>query len=114
MNDEKKVVTEKNWSHLDINTERLLVEIDKIEKIKTTLIELNKQVNNRTDMLKDYWISHTSETVFSSFPSFYKALEKVCDELNGDIEFLRSRVKQGYEVNNENTNKKIDEEIAIE
>ena len=114
MNDEKKVVTDKNWSHLDINTERLLVEIEKIKKIKNTMVDLNKQVNNRTDMLKDYWISRTSETVFSEFPSFYKALEKVCNELNGDIEFLENRVKQGYEVNNEKTNKRIDEEIAIE
>ena len=100
-------------SNLDIDTNKILDEIQKMKSIKQVFEDLYRQVKKNTEDLKDDWISRTSESVFSDFPTFYEALENSIRDLNNDITYLEKVVKQGYENNNKATNNLVDEKIAM-
>ena len=96
-----------------INVETIVEEIEKIKNEKTNLQEVLDDLNKKTDSLKDYWKTRTSDEVFSTFAEFKKHFEEVIESLENDIDFLEKTVKASYETNEETTNKEIDNNIAI-
>lgn len=102
-----------NSSNIDIDTGKIQEEIQKIKKVKKVFEDLYRQVKGNTESLKDDWISRTSESIFSDFPTFYKAFENSIKDLNNDIEYLEKIVNNKYESNNKATNDLIDKNIAI-
>lgn len=94
-----------------INTEALLVDVEKlgkeIDNLKNILTELKK--NNES--LKDYWDTRTSEEIFSEFNGFYNEIEKMISNLEEDKTFLKENVIASYSEYEEKAEKVVESEL---
>ena len=97
---------------IDIDTEKLSVELEKLREVKSNLDEIFSNVEKDTTALKDIWSSKTSEDVQESFLSYYKIVEKTKNNIASDIAFLETTL-QKHEKELANENKTIDERIAL-
>jgi WXG100 family type VII secretion target len=100
-------------NNIDIDTEKLSAEIEKIKSTKKNFEEIFQQVKNDTESLKDYWSTRTSESVFSSFQEFYSVFENVTAELQKDIDFLERTVSNSYVAKDKGISKLVDDKIAL-
>ncbi len=100
-------------NNINIDTEKLSLEIEKIKKVNKDFEEIFNQVKKDTESLKDYWSTRTSESVFSSFQDFYSVLENVKAVFQKDIEFLEKTVNSSYEVKDQGISKLVDDKIAL-
>lgn len=96
-----------------IDTDKLSEEIDKIKKVNTKLEEIFSQIKRNTDVLKDYWSTETSDSVFTSFEQFYVTLENTKNNFQKDIEFLENVVKSSYIEEDEGISSLVDSNIAM-
>ena len=99
-------------NNMRMNTEQLSNLTEQIREINKDFDNLFRQLKNDNEILKDYWISNTSETIYSDLPTFYNRFEKTINDFNEDIKFLE-KTKARYELNEKTTSKVIDEKIAI-
>lgn len=99
-------------NNINIDTEKLTEQIAKLKTVTKSFEQIFTRVKNDTNLLKEYWDSATSESVFESFEEFYNAVENVKQTFQKDIEFLEKTVNGSYIENNEGTNKLIDENFA--
>ena len=99
-------------NNINIDTEKLTEQIAKLKTVTKNFEQIFTRVKNDTNLLKEYWDSATSESVFESFEEFYNAVENVKQTFQKDIEFLEKTVNGSYIENNEGTNKLIDENFA--
>ena len=89
----------KMMNSLNIDTEKLEYEIEKMRQIEKTLEEVYEQIEKETTTLKDYWESKTADSVQESFIDFYKKVEKSKNNLASDIAFLENAVKYNAQYN---------------
>ena len=100
-------------NNIDIDTDLLSAEIEKIKSSKKNFEEIFQTVKNDTESLKDYWSTRTSESVFSSFQEFYTVFDNVSAVLQQDIEFLEKTVNASYENKDEGISNLVDNKIAL-
>ena len=97
---------------VNIDTEKLLEEINKEEKENKALSELMDSSIKEQKELKDYWSSESSKKVDEEFQEFDEARQEYTELMNGIIKYLRKVVVNDY-VNYENKeNELIDSNIA--
>ena len=99
--------------NVDIDTEKLATEIEKVKKAKDYLKDVLDKIKKENDELKDYWSSKTATSVFEGFENFYKEYKNDILLLENDIAFLEEVVNKSYQIEDENINKAIDDNIAI-
>ena len=99
--------------NVDIDTEKLATEIEKVKKAKGYLKDVLDKIKEENDELKDYWSSKTATSVFEGFEDFYKEYKNDILLLENDIAFLEEVVNKSYQIEDENINKAIDDNIAI-
>lgn len=99
-------------NNINIDTEKLNEQIAKLKTVTKNFEQIFSKVKNDTNLLKEYWDTTTSESVFESFEEFYNAVENVKQTFQKDIEFLENTVNSSYIEQNEGTNKLIDENFA--
>lgn len=99
--------------NVDIDTEKLATEIEKVKKAKDYLKDVLDKIKKENDELKDYWSSKTATSVFEGFEDFYKEYKNDILLLENDIAFLEEVVNKSYQIEDENINKAIDDNIAI-
>lgn len=95
-----------------IDTEALSQQIDRIVAKKEELKEILNNIKKENNIMRDYWETKTSESVFNNFEDMYIGLQEQIDNLNKDIEFLRSSI-ENYKQQEQKANKEIDEKIAL-
>ena len=100
-------------NNINIDTDRLTEEIEKIRNVNQNFEEIFSEIRKNTEGLKDYWKTRTSESVFTSFEQFYKSLENVVATFKKDIEFLENVVKSSYIEEEEGINRLVDDKIAM-
>lgn len=98
--------------NLDIDTEALSQEVDKIRNKRERLNEIYVQLKNNNEVLKDSWKSQTSEVVFENFEEFYKGYQEQLQNLKDDIDFLDAVIEK-YKEFDEKNSKETDENLAI-
>lgn len=97
---------------VNIDTEKLQEEIEKIADIEDDFADLFNIIKNDTENLKEYWKTDTSENVFQDFNNFYTNLENVKNTLNTDIKFLENVVKANYVLEDNTTSDLIDKKVV--
>lgn len=100
-------------NNVNIDTDKLVEEINKIKNVNKEFNEIFKQIKNNTETLKDYWSSMTSESVYSSFETFYTTLDNMENTFNTDVEFLEKTVKENYITEEKEINRIVDDKIAM-
>ncbi len=99
-------------ANININTEVLTTELQKLKDIKSHLDETFDNIEKNTKDLKNYWESRTSDSVQETFIEFYKKVEKTKNNLASDIAFLENVIKD-HQKELDYENKIIDEKIAV-
>ena len=97
---------------ININSEQLKNEIAQLKSSKKNLESIFNNIKNDTDILKDYWETETSESVFASFEALYKDLEEIKEKYQTDIEFLEKTVNESYISKEEATNQMVNDSFA--
>ena len=100
-------------NNVNINTEQLSNEIDKIKNTYNKFEEIFNEIKKDTESLKEFWSTRTSESVFNSFEDFYVALENVKTTFKKDIDFLEKTVSTSYIEEDKGTNRLVDSNIAM-
>jgi len=95
----------------EVNTEVLLQDIEKIYKERDNLRNILNNLKQKNDSLKEYWVTQTSEEVFSDFQGFYKLIEKIIEDLEDDCDFLQKDVINPYLSFEEKANSTIQSEL---
>ena len=90
----------------------MLTAIDNIKKKREELNNLLNDLKTSNNTLKDHWETKTSDSVFANFEEFYKEFQNQINVFDEDIRFLEATVNN-YKTNEKETNKEIDENIAI-
>ena len=99
--------------NVDIDTEKLATEIEKVKKAKDYLKDVLDKIKKENDELKDYWSSKTATSVFEGFENFYKEYKNDILLLENDIAFLEEIVNKSYQIEDKNISQAIDDNIAI-
>lgn len=99
-------------NNINIDTQKLTEEIAKLKSVNKNFEQIFSKVKSDTTLLKEFWDTRTSESVYESFEEFNKAVENVKQTFQKDIEFLENTVNGSYIAQNEGTNKSIDENFA--
>lgn len=97
---------------INIDTVQLAAEIEKIKNVKNNFEQIFEEIKKDTESLKEYWNTTTSESVFTSFESFYTALQNVTNTFQKDIEFLEKTVSSNYVAEEQGLNKIINEKMT--
>lgn len=100
-------------NNLSIDSSKLTVEIEKLRKVSSDLEELLNKLKRENSILRDNWETRTSEQVYNDFEEFYKSLESIKITNDNDANFLQNVVNRGYTQLEEDTNKLVDNNIAI-
>ena len=100
-------------SYIDIDTDQLEAELNKIKEIKKKLDDVFQSIQKDTNELNDYWDSKTSKKVQDDFIEFYKKVEKTKNNIASDIAFLENTVMAKHDKEMERENTIIDERIAV-
>ncbi len=98
--------------NIEIDTEKLNAQIDKLEKVKARLESDFQNVNAETENMKPDWESKTSEVVYDEFSRFKSAAEDYIEDMDTYINYLKTAVNQSYIDYEDKQNKLIDENIA--
>ena len=72
---------------IDIDTEKLLSEIDKLEKARNSIKEVFENSSKENKNLNEDWSSDTSQVVDGEFERFDKAGQDYIERLDGYIEY---------------------------
>ena len=99
------------YVNIDINVEKVTEEKDKLNALLTRLKEIENNSINKTNLLKDYWQSKTSERFYEEFETYRKGFDKYLEECKGLVTYLQDVVANGYKEYDESTYKVIDEEF---
>ena len=97
---------------IDIDTEKLLSEIDKLEKARNSIKEVFENSSKENKNLNEDWSSDTSQVVDGEFERFDKAGQEYIERLDGYIEYLKNKVTDSYIEYETVENQLIDENIA--
>ncbi|MBO5376476.1 MAG: hypothetical protein J6A52_06445 [Bacilli bacterium] len=100
-------------SELNIDSSKLALEIEKLRKVSKDLEDILNKLKNENSILYDNWETRTSEQVFFDFDMFYKELETIKKTNDNDANFLQNVVNNSYVQFETNTNKLVDNNIAI-
>jgi uncharacterized protein YukE len=98
---------------MNIDTDKLSLEVDKINEISIDFELLLEELKNKNNELNDYWSSNTKDKVYNNFDKFYQMIENLKETLDDDKEFLEEVVNASYIEEEISTNNLIDEKIAI-
>jgi len=98
-------------NNIEIDTAKLESEIKKIVKTKEFYSELLDKLKTDTDLLKDYWDTDVSASVFSSFEEFYKDYKNSISDIENDIAFLENVVSKSYELEDTSISKAVNENL---
>lgn len=101
-------------TNLNINTDtdKLLEQIEKLEKVKKDLTDIFGNSVNENKKLNEDWQSDTSKVVDEEFVRFDTAAQQYLEKIDSLINYLRDIVSDSY-IEYENVeNKLIDENIA--
>lgn len=98
---------------LNIDSSKLALEIEKLRKVSKDLEDILNKLKNENSILYDNWETRTSEQVFFDFDMFYKELETIKNTNDNDANFLQNVVNNSYVQFEMNTNKLVDNNIAI-
>ena len=99
-------------NNMKINEEALSQELAKLTKKKEELNEILDKIKEKNEELKDCWETDTSESVFTNFEDFFKYYQNCVTNLQNDIQFLDTTIKN-YKEFESKTNKEINEKIAL-
>ncbi len=98
--------------NVNIDTNKLLEQIEKLEKEKNSMKELLDSSVKEQKELEDYWQSETSKKVDEEFKEFDEVRQEYTELVDGIIQYLKNVVVNNY-VNYENKeNELIDDNIA--
>lgn len=100
-------------SNLNIDSSKLSLEIEKLNEVSRDLEDLLSKLKNENSILRENWETNTSEQVYSEFETFYKVLESIKTTNDNDVSFLQGVVNDSYTQFDSNTNKLVDNNIAI-
>ena len=98
--------------NINIDTEKLNAQIDKLEKIKSDIQNTFQTINKETNDMKNYYESGTAEGVQEEFSRFNRAADDYVEDLDAYINYLKNVVNQSYIDYEKKENKLIDENIA--
>lgn len=96
--------------YINLNTEALSAEIERLRKISERLEDIKNKVNRETIVLKDNWQTHKSEVTFSGLNTVDLSLQDIKTNIDSEISFLENVVKGSY-VDFERTQKESIEEV---
>jgi uncharacterized protein YukE len=99
--------------NLNIDTNALLEEVEKIRAKRERLNEIYTSLKKNNEVLKDNWNSKTSEVVFTNFEDFYTGFQNQLDNLQNDIDFLNALIEKYKEFESKNS-QVIDEKITVQ
>ena len=97
---------------IDIDTEKLLEQIGKLEKVRDFIKEIFENSVQENKNLNDDWSSDTSKVVDGEFVRFSTAAQDYIESLDGYIEYLKNKVTDSYIEYENIENKLIDDNIA--
>jgi len=98
--------------NININTEKLLEQVEKLEKAKDSLNTLFSDAVKENTVLNEDYRSDTSKIIDEEFKRFDGAAKEYIEKLDSYINYLKDIVSDSY-INYEiNENKLIDENIA--
>ena len=83
-------------NNINIDTEKLTEQLAKLKTVTKSFEQIFNRVKNDTNLLKEYWDSATSESVFESFEEFYNAVDNVKQTFQKVIEFIEKTVNGSY------------------
>ena len=99
-------------TNINIDTDKLLEQIEKLEKQKQSLTDLFNNSVNENKKLNEDWSSDTSKVVDEEFVRFDTAAQQYIEKIDSLINYLKDKVSDSY-IEYENVeNKLIDENIA--
>ena len=96
-----------------IDTVGLKSEIDELRKIDREMLELKKTIRKETEDLKNFWNTKTSEGVQNSFQVFYTDLDNLNTKNELFASYLENVVHDQYETNERDTNRLVDDNVAV-
>ena len=96
----------------NIDTNKLLEQIDKLEEEKKLLSELLDTSVKEQKELEEYWSSETAKNVNEEFKEFDAVRLEYTELLEGIIEYLRHIVVSNYVDYENKENELIDSNIA--
>ena len=97
---------------IDIDTEKLLEEIEKLESAKNKIEEILNASTDGNKKLNEDWSSDTSKVVDEEFKRFDQAGKDYIEKLDGHINYLKDVVSNSYIEYEEVENQLIDDNIA--
>jgi uncharacterized protein YukE len=98
--------------NINIDTEKLLAEIEKLEKAKESLNTLFTDSVRENTELNEEFQSDTSRIVDEEFKRFDGAAKEYIEKIDSYINYLKDIVTASYIDYEVNENKLIDENIA--
>lgn len=98
--------------NINIDTEKLLAEIDKLEKARNSMNDIFEASVNENKILDEDWSSDTSKVVDDEFKKFDTAQKEYIGKIDSLIEYLKDIVTDSYIEYETVENKLIDEKIA--
>ena len=99
--------------NVGIDTVGLREEINELRKIDKEMQELKNNIRKDTEELKSFWNTKTSEVVQEDFQSFYTDLDNLNTKNELFASYLERVVGDQYETNENDTNRLIDDNIAV-
>lgn len=99
-------------NNIFIDTEKLIVEIDRFRKIEERLVKVFEDLNLTTDRLKEAWSSDFSEIIYLEYSDFIKYLESLLIKTRKYISYLDKMVKDNYVSLEKNIGQAIDTNIT--
>ena len=99
-------------TNINIDTEKLLEEIDKLQEARDSMNELFEASVNENKILNEDWSSDTSKVVDEEFKRFDDAQKEYITKIDTLIEYLKDVVTDSYIDYETQENKLIDENIA--
>ena len=99
-------------TNINIDTEKLLEEIEKLQKARDSIKEIFETSVKDNQVLNDDWSSDTSKVVDDEFKRFDIAQKDYIAKIDTLIEYLKDVVTDSYIDYEAQENKLIDENIA--
>ena len=98
-------------SNINIDTEKLQVQIDALKKESERMSKLIDEIKQNGNSLPQIWETKTSEGVMKDFNSIYKSFDDIKQTNQSYIAFLEKVVSGQYTDKEQNINQTIDEKI---
>ena len=88
-------------------------QIRKLREIDKEMETLKNNIRKDTEDLKNFWNTKTSDGVQTSFQGFYTDLDNLNTKNELFASYLEKVVNDQYETNESDTNRLIDDNIAV-